>query len=161
MTFYDDILEPSTHRCVCVCALQGHEYMDISSTVTPLQQSQVVHTVHTVGLCGEPFCCSLLEKTTQIYTTQHTWASSFTDSQHQVRKEMLFHGKFSFCHKSVGNSGLCCGLTRRNSQTPQMRLHLRAKERELYYYYDCKSEWMNGTSSCPHITFPVFCLTRV
>jgi len=144
-----------------VCAPQGHECMDISSTVTPLQQSQVVHTVHTVGLCGEPFCCSLLEKTTQIYTTQHTWASSFTDSQHQVRKEMLFHGKFSVCHKSIGNSGLCCGLTRRNSQTPQMRLHLRAKERELFYYYDCKSEWMNGTSSCPHITFPVFCLTRV
>lgn len=118
-----------------------------------------VHTVHTVGthFC----CCSLLEKKTQNYTTQHTWASSFTDSQHQVRKEMLFHGKFSFCHKSIGNSGLCCGLTRRNSQTPQMRLHLRAKEREHYYYYDCKSEWMNGTSSCPHITFPVLCLAQV
>lgn len=106
-------------------------------------------------------CCSLLEKKTQNPTTQHTWASSFTDSQYQVRKEMLFHGKFSFCHKSIGNSGLCCGLTRRNSQTPQMRLHLRAKEREHYYYYDCKSEWMNGTSSCPHITFPVLCLAQV
>lgn len=107
------------------------------------------------------FCCfSLLEKT-QNRTTQHTWASSFTDSQHQVRKEMLFHGEFSFCNKSIGNSGLCCGLTRRSSQTPQMRLDLRAKERKHYYYYDCKSEWMNATSSCPHITFPVLCLAWV
>ncbi len=102
----------------------------------------------------------LLLENTQNCTTQHTWAPSFTDSQHQVRKEMLFHGEFSFSNKSKGNSGLCCGLTRRNSQTPQMRLHLRAKERE-HYYYDCKSEWMNRASSYPHITLLVLCLAWV
>lgn len=124
-----DDLESST-QCVptqvvsvCMCALQDHECIDISSTVTPPEHSHGSYRSH--------FCCLSLLENTQNCTTQHTWAPSFIDSQHQVRKEMLFHGEFSFCNKSKGNSVRCCGLTRRNSQTPQIRLHLRARERAL------------------------------
>lgn len=84
------------------------------------------------------YCYSLLEKNTN-YTTQHTWASSFTDF-HQVRKETLFHGEISFfCHKFARNSELCC----RNSQTAVNEIRVQS-EREGQYYYDCKLqyEWM-------------------
>lgn len=142
----------SLHRW-CLCACVHYKIMN-ALTFPPPSRLQSTATIHTEATFAAG-------KHTKLYNPTHTWAPSFTDSQHQVRKEMLFHGEFSFRNKSKGNSGLCCGLTRRNSQTPQMRLHLRAKEREHYYYYDCKSEWMNGASSCPHITLLVLCLAWV
>lgn len=139
----------SLHRwCLCACV---HCKIMNALTFPPPSRLQSTATVHTEATSAASHCWKTHK------TVQHTWAPSFIDSQHQVRKEMLFHGEFSFCNKSKGNSVRCCGLTRRNSQTPQIRLHLRARERE-HYYYDCKSKWMNGASSCPHITLPVLCL---
>ncbi len=138
-----------TGLSVCMCALQDHECIDISSTVTPPEHSHDSYRSH--------FCCWKTHKTVQPNT--HGLHHSLTPSTRSGKK-CSFMANSSFSNKSKGNSGLCCGLTRRNSQTPQMRLHLRAKERE-HYYYDCKSEWMNGASSCPHITLLVVCLAWV
>lgn len=82
---------------------------------------------------------SLLEKNTN-YTTQHTWASSFTDS-HRVRKETLFHGEFSFfCHKVTRNSELCCTVG--TARLPQMRLEVRVKEKDIIIMTVNQNEWM-------------------
>lgn len=136
---------PAQVASVCMCSRRGHECIEFSSTVTPPERSQVVHIVHTVGSCGESIEQTISTAThywkkNTNYTTQHTWASSFTDS-HRVRKETLFHGQFSFfCHKVTRNSELCCTVG--TARLPQMRLEFRVKEKDIIIMTVNQNEWM-------------------